>query len=226
MMDEVVRPARVAPPAAVVVFARVPWGAIVAGALVALAAYLILAMLGLGLGLGAVDIGSQAEAGAITGAIGFWWSISALLAFFLGGWVAGRIAGGPFAPEGIFLGVLVWALVTVASFYLVTTAISTVLGGPLAVATDSVYAVLEETELQAEMAAQEAEFQDALPPEDQEDVEEARRTATRQLVALAEGAMDAGLWAAFTLLIAGGAAVAGVWFATEPPAWSRARITM
>jgi hypothetical protein len=191
---------------------------------VALAAYLVLSMLGLGLGLGAVDVGSQAEAGTITGAIGFWWSLSALVAFFLGGWVAGRIAGGPFAPEGIFLGVMVWAVVTVASFYLVTTTVSTVLGGPIAVATDSVYAVLEETQLQAEAAAQEAEFD--LPPEGEEDVGEARRKAARQLVALAEGAMEAGLWAAFTLLIAGGAAIAGAWFATEPPAWSRARITV
>lgn len=213
-MDEIVRPARVAP----------PWGAVAAGALVALAAYLVLSMLGLGLGLGAVDVGSQAEAGTITGAIGFWWSLSALVAFFLGGWVAGRIAGGPFAPEGIFLGVMVWAVVTVASFYLVTTTVSTVLGGPIAVATDSVYAVLEETQLQAEAAAQEAEFD--LPPEGEEDVGEARRKAARQLVALAEGAMEAGLWAAFTLLIAGGAAIAGAWFATEPPAWSRARITV
>jgi hypothetical protein len=213
-MDEIVRQARVAP----------PWGAVVAGALVALAAYLVLSMLGLGFGLGAVDVGSQAEAGTITAAIGFWWSLSALVAFFLGGWVAGRIAGGPFAPEGIFLGVMVWAVVTVASFYLVTTTVSTVLGGPIAVATDSVYAVLEETQLQAEAAAQEAEFD--LPPEDEEDVGEARRKASRQLVALAEGAMEAGLWAAFALLIAGGAAIAGVWFATEPPAWSRARITV
>ncbi|MGH2394394.1 MAG: hypothetical protein ACRDGH_13055 [Candidatus Limnocylindria bacterium] len=201
---------------------RVAWGAVVAGSLVALAALLVLAILGLGLGLGAVDVvsGDNAESGTITGAVGVWWTVSALLSLFLGGWVAGRMAGGAFAPAGVFLGVLVWALVTLASFYILTTPASTVLGGPLAVATDSVYGVLREAELQSEMGAEPIE---GLDEEDLEDIEEMRSEAARQLAARAEGAMAAGLWAAFTLLLGGGAAVAGVWFATEPPAWSRPR---
>ena len=224
-MEEVARPARVAHPAGAVVFTRgIAWGAIVAGALVALAGHLVLAILGLGIGLGAVDVASAEEIGRITAAVGIWWTVSALVALFLGGWVAGKIAGGRFAPEGIFLGVLVWALVTVASFYLVTTTISTVLGGPLAVATDSVYGVIREAEMRDETAAEEARLGAALSPEDQEAIEEAEREAARQLVARAEGAMEAGLWAAFTLILGGGAAVAGAWFATEPPTWSRPRL--
>ncbi|MGH7565748.1 MAG: hypothetical protein ACREK2_02865 [Gemmatimonadota bacterium] len=202
--------------------AGVAWGAVVAGSLVALAAQLVLAILGLGLGLGAVDVvsGGDAESGTLTGAVGAWWTVSALLSLFMGGWVAGRIAGGPFAPAGVFLGVLVWAFVTLASFYVLTTAASTVLGGPLAVATDSVYSVLREAELQSEMAMQPVE---GLGEEDLEDLEEIQSEAARELAARAEGAMAAGMWAAFTLLLGGGAAVAGVWFATEPPAWSRPR---
>jgi hypothetical protein len=202
--------------------AGVAWGAVVAGSLVAIAVGLVLAILALGLGLGAVDVvsGEDADAGAITGAVGVWWTVSALLSLFVGGWVAGRIAGGPFAPGGVFLGILVWALVTLASLYILTTGVSTVLGGPLAVATDSVYAVLSDAQAQAGMDVTPIE---GLPEEDAEDIEEMRAEAARELAARAEGAMAAGMWAAFTLLLGGGAAVAGAWFATEPPAWSRPR---
>jgi hypothetical protein len=200
----------------------IAWGAVFAGSLVALAAGLVLSILALGLGLGAVDVvsGEDADAGTITGAVGVWWTVSAVLSLFLGGWLAGRIAGGPFAPGGVLLGLLVWALVTLASLYVLTTAVSTVLGGPLAVATDSVYAVLSDARAQAGMDVGPIE---GLPEEDAEDVEETRAEAARELAARAEGAMAAGLWAAFTLLLGGGAAVAGAWFATDPPAWSRPR---
>jgi hypothetical protein len=201
---------------------RVAWGAVVAGSLVALAVGLVLAILGLGLGLGAVDVvsGADADAGTITGAVGVWWTVSALLSLFVGGWVAGRIGGGLFAPGGVFVGILVWALTTLASFYVLTTPVSTVIGGPMAVATDSVYAVLSDAEAQAGLDVAPIE---GLPEEDAEDVEEMRTQAARELAARAEGAMAAGMWAAFTLLLGAGAAVAGAWFATEPPAWSRPR---
>lgn len=220
MIDESGLEART--PGAVVYPGRIAWSAVVAGSVVALAVGLLLAILALGLGLGAVDVvsGPDADAGTITGAVGIWWAVSAMLSLFVGGWIAGRIAGGPFAPGGVFLGVLVWALVTLASFYLLTTAVSTLLGGPLAVATDSVYGVLREAETQPPA---DPGLIEGLDEEDAEDVEEMRAEAARQLAARAEGAMAAGMWAAFTLLLGGGAAVAGVWFATEPPAWSRPR---
>jgi len=208
-------------PGAVVFPGRIAWSAVIAGSLVALAVALALAILALGLGLGAIDVVSGEEpSGTVTGAVGVWWTVSAMLSLFVGGWVTGRIAGGPFAPGGVFLGVLVWALVTLASFYLLTTTVSTLVGGPLAVATDSVYGVLREVEAQPPLDTGPIE---GLDEENLEDVEEMRAEAARQLAARAEGAMAAGMWAAFTLLLGGGAAVAGVWFATEPPAWSRPR---
>jgi hypothetical protein len=201
---------------------RVAWGAVVAGSIVAVAVGVVLAIMALGLGLGAVDVVSarDAAAGTITGAVGIWWTVSTLISLFVGGWVTGRIAGGPFAPGGVFLGILVWAVSTLASLYILTTAASTVLGGPLAVATDGVYAVLREAEASAGVDVVPIE---ALPEEDAEDVEEMRAEAARELAARADAAMAAGMWAAFTLLLGGGAAVAGAWFATEPPYWSRSR---
>jgi hypothetical protein len=194
---------------------RISWGAVAAGSLVALAAHLALSTLALGLGLGAVDVVSEpdAESGVITGAMGVWWTVSALLSLFLGGWTAGRVGGGPFARGGVFLGVLVWAIATLVSFWLLTTTVSTLLGGPLAVATESVYGVLGEIEAGS-----------TLPPAgEDEDLEELRAEAMRRLAARAQGAIDAGLWAAFTLLLGAGAAVGGAWLATEPPDWARPR---
>jgi len=201
--------------------AGIAWGAVAAGSLVALGAQLVLSMLGLGLGLGAVDVVTgEAEPSTISGAVGVWWIVTALVALFLGGWTAGRIAGGRFLPEGVFTAVLVWAVVTLASFYLLTTVVGTVLGGPLAVATDSVYGVLAETEAASERLALETP---ELPPDQQEDLDEMRADAAPRLADRAEGAMHAGLWAAFTMLLGGGAAVAGTWFAVDPPAWARPR---
>jgi hypothetical protein len=196
---------------------KISWGAVAAGSLVALATHLALSTLALGLGLGAVEVVSDpdAESGVITAAMGVWWTVTALLSLFLGGWTAGRIGGGPFAPGGVFLGVLVWAIVTLASFWLLTTTVSTLLGGPLAVATESVYGVLGEMESGSTVPA-------AGAAED-EDVEELRAEAMRRLAARAQGAIDAGLWAAFTLLLGAGAAVTGAWLATEPPDWARPR---
>lgn len=196
---------------------RISWGAVAAGGLVALATHLALSTLALGLGLGAVDVVSDpdAESGVITGAMGVWWTVSALVSLFLGGWTAGRVAGGPFAPRGVLLGVLVWAIATLVSFWLLTTTVSTLLGGPLAVATDSVYGVLGEIEAGATVPAAGAAEDEAL--------EALRAEAMRRLAARAQGAIDAGLWAAFTLLLGAGAAVVGAWLATEPPAWARSR---
>jgi hypothetical protein len=103
--------------------------------------------------------------------------------------------------------------VTLVSFWLLTTTVSTLLGGPLAVATESVYGVLGEIETGSTV----------LPAGQDEDLEELRVEAMRRLAARAEGAIDAGMWAAFTLLLGAGAAVAGAWLATEPPAWARPR---
>lgn len=181
----------------------------------------MLAILGLGLGLGAVAVvsGADAEIDTITLAVGLWWSVGAIVALFLGGWVAGKVAGPPFTPHGILLGALVWAIVTLGSFYLSTTALSTVLGGPIAVATESVYGVITEAEAQTLVVKPE----DDIPPAVLEDIEEDRVAAAKRLAVRAEDAMEAGVWAALTLMLGAGAAIAGALIAIEPPAWAQPR---
>jgi len=75
---------------------RVRWGPIVAGFLTALTSLLLLSLLGLAIGLTAVNAGDAAAQGAAPADAGrnsaIWGAISGILSFLLGGYVAGRTA--------------------------------------------------------------------------------------------------------------------------------------
>ncbi len=114
---------------------RISWGAIFAGVIIAMVVQVLLGLLGFGIGIASVD---PATATAETGqgfAIGMaiWWVVSSLIALFLGGWVAGRLAGFPKASDGGLHGLVAWAAMTVFSLYLVTTAVGSLVGGTLSV---------------------------------------------------------------------------------------------
>ena len=66
------------------VISYVSWGAIFAGAVVVLVVQLMLAMMGLGIGLYAMNPPEGPTAGLGIGAL-IWWVISANIALFLGG---------------------------------------------------------------------------------------------------------------------------------------------
>jgi len=109
---------------------RISWGSVFAGLIVAAMASLILAMLGMAIGLGMVD--PMEEANPFSGlGIGtaIWWVASSLIALFLGGWVAARMAGIPRRFDGAVHGVLAWGLVTLLTFYFLGTAIGRLVGG-------------------------------------------------------------------------------------------------
>jgi hypothetical protein len=93
---------------------RVRFGPVVAGLLTALTALLLLGLLGLALGLTAVDAGRAAargDAGAGTGAFSaVWGALIGLLAFLLGGYVAGRTAAVFDRRWGALNGALVFML--------------------------------------------------------------------------------------------------------------------
>lgn len=87
---------------------RVRWGPIWAGLLTALATFILLSTLAIAAGALAVDSGASAEdSGAASGIAS---AIVALLAFAVGGFVAGRTAGVIGRGYGAFNGFMVWAL--------------------------------------------------------------------------------------------------------------------
>lgn len=109
---------------------RISWSAVFAGVLVAIVTQMLLTLLGLGIGLGTIDPVEESNPVAGLG-IGsaIWYIVSSLLSLFVGGWVAGRLAGAPRLFDGAIHGVLTWSLVTLLTVYFLTTAIGSLIGG-------------------------------------------------------------------------------------------------
>lgn len=109
---------------------RISWGAVFAGALLALVTQLGLSLLGAGIGLSTIDpLQEQNPMNGIgTGAI-IWYALSTLVALYVGGIVAGRLAGAPRRVDGLLHGLLSWGLVTLFTFYLLTTAVGRIISG-------------------------------------------------------------------------------------------------
>ena len=112
---------------------KVSWGAILAGVALALVTQLVLSMIGVGIGASTLDPGTgdnpSASGFSITAAI--WWGVSGIIASFLGGFVAGRMAGVPKESTASWHGLTSWAVTTLVIFYLLTTTIGSLLGGTL-----------------------------------------------------------------------------------------------
>ncbi len=109
---------------------RVSWGSIIAGAAVAMTCQLVLTTLGAAIGLAAIEPaqGQDPGTGFAIGA-GIWWLITGLVSLFVGGLVAGRLAGFPHPVEAFLHGLLVWSLAGILGLYLMTTTASTLVGG-------------------------------------------------------------------------------------------------
>jgi hypothetical protein len=119
---------------------RISWGAIFAGVVVVLAVQLLLSMLGLGIGLSVLNpgAGNSPNAGSLGLGAGIWWGVSYLIALFAGGYVAGRLAGALLSWDGALHGVLAWAFTLLVTFYLLGTAIGSVIGGAFSVVGNTV----------------------------------------------------------------------------------------
>ncbi|RCW73729.1 hypothetical protein DES41_10242 [Pseudorhodoferax soli] len=120
----------------------VSWGAIVAGGAAAAALSLILLILGAGLGL--TSLSPYGGKGASAMALGFsavvWVMVTQALASGMGGYLAGRLRtrwAGVQGDEVFFRdtahGFLAWAVATLATAALLTTAIGSVVGGAVKV---------------------------------------------------------------------------------------------
>jgi hypothetical protein len=118
-------------------FARISWGAIFAGAIIALATQLVLTLIGTAVGLATLNpTTGQNPSGTTLGiGAGVWLVISSLVSLFLGGYVAGRL-GGTF--NGWLHGLATWAAVTMLTILLLTTAAGGLIGTASGLATFAV----------------------------------------------------------------------------------------
>jgi hypothetical protein len=124
-------PATLAAPAAL---KRMSWGAIFAGVTVVIAIQLLLNLLGAGVGAATINPqqGQQPGHGLAVGAA-IWFVISTIISLFLGGWVAGRLAGIPNKRDGALHGFVTWALASLVLVYMLSTAVGGLLGGAASV---------------------------------------------------------------------------------------------
>src|SRR5512142_2439419 len=91
-------------------FPRIAWGPVIAGVLLALAAHVVLGLIGGALGFAA----EPADSRALGVAAGFWGLLTPLVATALGAWLACRLAA-RFDEAGSNLhGVMVWSIGLVA----------------------------------------------------------------------------------------------------------------
>lgn len=119
---------------------RVSWGAVFAGAALALTAQLILNMIGVGIGMATLDpgTGDNPSAANFSLAAGIWWLISGIVAAFIGGYAAGRLAGKPRESTAGWHGLIAWAATTLVVVYLLSSAVGGLMGGALRTLTSTV----------------------------------------------------------------------------------------
>jgi hypothetical protein len=110
-------------------FGPLDWSAIFAGAIIALVVHFLLNLLGASIGAAAIDVTPGGTAPAPMGVAAFgWWSISGILAAFLGGAIAGRLALRSGHEDAVTHGLLAWAVPTLV----VVAAVAGVIGGATA----------------------------------------------------------------------------------------------
>src|SRR3954449_2325226 len=104
---------------------RVSWGAIAAGAMVALTIYIVLTMVGVALGieLAVRGAGDQVGAGAALYSI-----VVLLLAMFFGGWATSRLAVGESKLEAVLYGIILWGVLFLGMVWLLGAGLRTGFG--------------------------------------------------------------------------------------------------
>lgn len=109
---------------------RISWGAIIAGLIVALVCQILLSMLGVAIGASTVDpLQEQRPLEGLGTGAAIWWVVSSLISLFLGGCVAGRLAGVPRKGDGALHGIIMWGTATLITLLLAGTAVGGLFGG-------------------------------------------------------------------------------------------------
>jgi hypothetical protein len=111
---------------------RVSWGAIFAGAFVALALYILLSLFGAAVGFSVSDWtrGEQLGTGAAT-----WAVFSTLVSLFVGGWVTSQCTVGENKMEAAVYGVILWGMLFTGVLTLAAAGLQLGLSGIVSMAT-------------------------------------------------------------------------------------------
>jgi len=106
---------------------KIRWGPIFAGLMTTIVSMLVLSVLGLAIGLSAFEVTSDGSDVGTAAAI--WTALSALISFFLGGWVAGKTASVHGDDNALLNGLMVGATALALILWLTSTGLGNLLGG-------------------------------------------------------------------------------------------------
>ena len=110
---------------------RISWAAILGAVVLVVAIQLLLSMLGAGIGLGTVNTngGSTPDASSLGISAGVWWIATSVVALGFGGYVDAWLAGIELRWDGLLHGLITWAISTLLTVYLLTSAVGSIVGG-------------------------------------------------------------------------------------------------
>ena len=110
---------------------RISWAAITGGVVLVVVLQLLLSLLGAGVGLGTVNTnaGSTPMASTLGIGAGLWWILSSCISIGVGGFVAAWFAGVEIRFDGVLHGLVTWGIATLLTFWLLSSAIGSVIGG-------------------------------------------------------------------------------------------------
>ena len=111
---------------------RVSWGAILAGAVLALALYFLLTLLGAAIGL---SVGDETDASTLGTGAAVWAVLVTALCLFAGGYAASHFTVGENKAEAAVYGLLVWAVVFAMLLWLMASGVRAGFGAMVGVAT-------------------------------------------------------------------------------------------
>ncbi|HEX6938121.1 MAG TPA: hypothetical protein VF158_01825 [Longimicrobiales bacterium] len=113
---------------------RLSWGAIFAGLVIAVVTQVVLSLIGLAVGFGALEFGPGGTLQEVGVGAGIWAVLTGLISLFVGGLAAGHFAGILTRLDGVLHGVLVWGLSVIVALWALSTGVTTLLGGMFGVA--------------------------------------------------------------------------------------------
>jgi len=109
---------RLAVPENVLLRDRIRWGPVWAGVVIALATLLVLSAIGIAIGFAVTGVASPEAIGTLSLALAIWTAFSAIVALFIGGYIAGRLMPLDTRGIGAVQGLTVWGLTLVIGIVL------------------------------------------------------------------------------------------------------------
>jgi hypothetical protein len=116
------------------------WSAVLAGTALSIGLWILLQVLGMGLGLSAVDTDDAGSLRSVSIGTGIWSLIAPLIALFVGAMLTGRLAGTRDRKVGAMHGSVTWALATAIGLWAIVTLVSTMVNGVTRAGTAAVQA--------------------------------------------------------------------------------------